>query len=124
MTHLPNELLDCILLKLEYADITKVRQVCRRFQDMDEILNRKFHCLKTGAESHLAIVVQEENVLLGNLWRVGLGRTGRAENDSSVPKPPPQRDPLELFLFRQLLGPPPQWDQLRLLRPHRLLNII
>jgi hypothetical protein len=62
VTHLPSELLECILLKLSYAEIAQVRQVCRRFRVVaDEVLDRKFRCLKGRAESHLAALIQEEN---------------------------------------------------------------
>jgi hypothetical protein len=78
ITHLPNELLECILLKLSYAEITKVRQVCRRFRDVaDGILDRGFRNLKARAESRLATLLQEENALRGT------GSTGAAESDSA-----------------------------------------
>jgi hypothetical protein len=65
ITHLPNELLECILLKLSYAEIAQVRHVCRRFRDVgDGILDREFRCLKTRAKIHLVALVQEKNALL------------------------------------------------------------
>jgi hypothetical protein len=46
ITHLPDELLECILLKLSYAEIARPRQVCRRFRDVaDGILDRGFRSL-------------------------------------------------------------------------------
>jgi hypothetical protein len=79
ITNLPNELLECILLKLSYAEITKVRQVCRRFRDVaDGILDREFRSLKAHALSRLAGLVQEKNALRGT------GSTGGAESDSAV----------------------------------------
>jgi hypothetical protein len=83
ITHLPNEFLECILLKLSYAEIAQVRQVCRRFRDVaGGILDREFRSLKTHAESLLAALVQEENALPGELAQCGTGSTGGAENDS------------------------------------------
>jgi hypothetical protein len=79
ISNLPNELLECILLKLNYAEITKVRQVCRRFRDVaDGILDREFCSLKARAESRLAALVQEKNALSGT------GPTEGAESDSAV----------------------------------------
>jgi hypothetical protein len=60
--HLPNEILECILLKLSYAEITRMRQVCRRFRDFgDEILNGEFLYINTGVKSHEASLAQENN---------------------------------------------------------------
>jgi hypothetical protein len=93
ITDLPNEFLECILLKLSYAEIAQVRHVCRRFRDVgDGILDREFRCLKTRAESHLAALVQEENALYGKPVHSGTGSTGGAEIDSAVPKPSPKWD--------------------------------
>jgi hypothetical protein len=45
ITHLPEELLECIMLKLNYDEISKVRKVCRRFRDTgNSILNRNLKC--------------------------------------------------------------------------------
>jgi hypothetical protein len=64
--HLPYELLECILLKLSYAEIAQVRQVCRRFRDVaDGILDREFLCLKTRVDSRLAALLQGDNALPG-----------------------------------------------------------
>jgi hypothetical protein len=85
--HLPSELLECILLKLSYAEIAQVRQVCRRFRNVaDGILDREFRCLKARVESHLAALIQEKNALPGK------GSSGGAETDSAVPQLPPQWD--------------------------------
>jgi hypothetical protein len=98
ITHLPNELLECILLKLSYAEIAQVRQVCRRFRDVgDGILDREFRCLKTRAKSHLAALAEEENALPEKPAQSETGSTGRAENDSAVPKPPTQMDSHKLL---------------------------
>jgi hypothetical protein len=52
-THLPNEILKYILLELSYAEIAKVRQVCRQFRDLgDKILDREFLYLQTRVENH------------------------------------------------------------------------
>jgi hypothetical protein len=125
MMHLPNELLECILLKFKYAEVAKVGQVCRRFRDVgDEILKKKFRSLKTCVESHLATVVQEENAFLGKPVPSGMGSTRRGESDMAVPKLPPRRDPLKLFCFHEYFGPRPQRDQFKLIRSRRLLKVI
>jgi hypothetical protein len=90
--HLPNEHLECILLKLSYAEIAQVRQVCRRFRDVaDGILDREFRSLKARAESHLAALVQEENALRGT------GSSGGAGSDSAVHKHSLQTDSCKLL---------------------------
>jgi hypothetical protein len=89
ITRLPNELLECILLKLSYNEISKVRQVCRRFRDVGNgALNREFRNLKHCVDSLLADVVKEENALLGNHLQSGLASTGRAECNSADSKTP------------------------------------
>jgi F-box protein 28 len=61
ITHLPEELLEYIMLKLNYDEISNVRQVCRRFRDTaNNILNRQFR----SVERLLADLVKEENALL------------------------------------------------------------
>jgi hypothetical protein len=91
MKHLPRNLLECILLKLSYAEIAIVRQVCRWFRDVgDGILDRKFRCLKTRAERHLASLVEEEDAPLGVPVQGGTSSTGGAESDLALPRPPPQ----------------------------------
>jgi F-box protein 28 len=65
ITRLPEELLQCIMLKLTYEEISNVRQVCRRFRDNgNNILNRQFRSLKNCVERLLADLVKEENALL------------------------------------------------------------
>jgi hypothetical protein len=89
ITRLPNELLECILLKLSYDEISKVRQVCRRFRDVGSVvLNREFCNLKNCVDSHLADVVKEENALLGNHLQSWSGSTRRAECNSIDGKTP------------------------------------
>jgi hypothetical protein len=76
ITHLPNELLECILLKLSYDEISKVRQVCRRFREVgNDILNWQFRKLKNCVESQLAAVMKELNALLGNHMQDASGST-------------------------------------------------
>jgi hypothetical protein len=90
--HLPNELLECILLKLSYDEIAQVRRVCRRFRDVaDGILDREFQCLKARTETRLAALVQEENAPSGT------GSTGGEESDSAPRTLPPQISSRELL---------------------------
>jgi hypothetical protein len=97
MKHLPSELLECILLKLSYAEIAKVRQVCRWFRDVgDGILDREFRSLKSRGESHRIAVLQKGYALLGKHAQSGTGSSGGAESDSAVPRPPPQGDKINL----------------------------
>jgi hypothetical protein len=115
ITHLPNELLECILLKLSYDEISKVRQVCRRFREVgNNILNRQLCKLKKCVESQLAAVVKEENALLGNTMESGSGSTGRAEYNSTDRKTPSPKDQLILIRCRRLLNS--ICNQIRLLR--------
>jgi hypothetical protein len=117
ITHLPNELLECILLKLSYDEISKVRQVCRRFLEVgNDILNRQFRKLKSCVESELDAVVKEENVLLWYTMQSVSGSTGRAEYNSTDPKTPTQIYELQqrLISCRRLLNS--VCNQIRLLR--------
>jgi hypothetical protein len=64
ITHLPEELLECIMLKLNYGEISKVRGVCRRFRDTgNNILHRQFHRLQDCIEGALADLAKEVNAL-------------------------------------------------------------
>jgi hypothetical protein len=75
ITHLPSEILEFILLNFSYAEIAQLRQVNRWFRVVaDEVLDRKFRCLKARAESHLAVIVQKFNAPFG---------TGSTENDET-----------------------------------------
>jgi uncharacterized protein (DUF2267 family) len=96
ITHLPNELMECILLKLSYGEIAQVRLVCRRFRGFaDGILDREFRCLQTRAESHLAALVQEENASLGNPVQSGTNSTGRRNPWVGLPKSAPQQEEMD-----------------------------
>jgi hypothetical protein len=104
ITHLPNELLECILLKLSYDEISKVRQVCVRFRDVgNSILNRELFKLQNCVISQLAAVLKERNALLGNTMQSGSGSTGRGEYNSTDPKAPSPMDRLKLIEHRKLL---------------------
>jgi hypothetical protein len=65
ITHLPEELLECILMELSYCELSKARQVCRRFRDTgDDIFSRHFRIVKNYVESKLADVVKGKNARL------------------------------------------------------------
>jgi hypothetical protein len=112
ITDLPNELLECILSKLSYEEISKVRQVCRRFREVgNDVLNRELRKLQCCVESQLAATVKEENALLGNMMQSGSESTGRAVYNSTDPKNPKKMQPI---LFRRLLNR--VCNQIRLLK--------
>jgi hypothetical protein len=61
--HLAEELLERIMLKLNYDEISTVRRVCRRFRDIENsILTRQFHSLKNCVR-RLADLLKEQNAL-------------------------------------------------------------
>jgi hypothetical protein len=65
ITHLPEKLLERIMLKLGYNEFSNVRRVCRRFREtVDGILDRQVRSLKGCVERLLADLVKEENALL------------------------------------------------------------
>jgi hypothetical protein len=71
-------------LKLSYAEIAQVLQVCRRFWDIgDGILDKELRCLKTHAESRLAALLQGDSALPAEPVPSGTGSIPqrRAEND-------------------------------------------
>jgi hypothetical protein len=87
--HLPNELLECILLNLRYNEVSKVRQVCRQFRDVGNgILNMEIDKLTKCAESELAAVEKEEEELPRKTPQSGAGLTERAQNNSTGPEDP------------------------------------
>jgi hypothetical protein len=93
ITYISCELLECILLKLSYHEISRVRQVCQRFRDVGNgILNREFLHLKKYAESQLDAVVKEENTLPLKTLQKAMGSTERAENRSTGPEAPVLKD--------------------------------
>jgi hypothetical protein len=115
LTHLPNELLECILLKLNYNNISKFRLVCRKFREVgDDILNRQFRRLKNYVKSELDALVLEESLLRWNLTQNESGSTGRAEYNSADPKIPSSTYQLILIRCRGLLSS--ICNQIRLLR--------
>jgi hypothetical protein len=105
ITRIPCELLECILLKLSYDEVSRVRQVCRQFREVgNRILNMEFLRLKKYVESQLAAVVKEENTLSRKTLQSGTGSTGRAENISTGPEAQAPKDQLTLVRCRGLLN--------------------
>jgi hypothetical protein len=80
ITRLSQELLERIMLELNYGDISNVRRVCRRFRDVGNstsIFRREFGRLKDCVDILLAVLEKQENVLTespNNL--IPLGRRG------------------------------------------------